>query len=382
MLYGLLSNWMTVALAVVLTFVAALLFTPPVIRFAVSIGAIDMPGNRRINKTPIPRMGGIAIVTAFFLGVVLFVPITGKVKGVVIGSAMIALMGAADDILNLKAWVKLVLQIVAAVIAVHYGVVLDAVTGLSGQVLFVNNALLASILTVLWIVACTNAVNLIDGLDGLACSISAISACTMMIVSVMVSELNVTVMLACLFGACIGFLPYNKNPAKIFMGDVGSQTLGFILATVSTIGLFKMHAVVTFLVPMFALAVPLADTTFAIVRRLSKGQSPFKADKGHFHHRLLALGLSQRQVVGILSGITLIMGLISILMTGSSSVLKIICTVFVFLVALFIWISVTKKGNAEKKEAQTFSETEPDMKIYADKDKGKKKKKDAEVNEK
>lgn len=381
MLYGQLTNWMIVALAIVLTFVAALIFTPWVIRFAVAIGAIDMPGNRRINKTPIPRMGGIAIITAFMLGVILFVPVTGKVKGVVIGALVIALMGAIDDIFNLKAWVKLILQIVAAVIAVHYGVVLDAVTGLSGQILFVNDVI-ASVLTVLWIVACTNAVNLIDGLDGLACSITGISALTMMVVSVMVSELNVTIMLACLFGACAGFFPYNKNPAKIFMGDVGSQTLGFILATVSTIGLFKMHAVVTFLVPMFALAVPLADTLFAIVRRLSKGQSPFKADKGHFHHRLLALGLSQRQVVGTLSGITFIMGLISILMTGTNSVLKIVCTVFVFLAALFIWITLTKKGNPEKKEEQTFSETEPDMKIYADTNKTKKKKKEADEQKK
>lgn len=365
MLYNSLQDWMLVVLAVVLTFVVAFIFTPSVIKFAVSIGAIDKPGNRRIHKVPIPRMGGIAIVSAFLFGVLLFVPVEGKTKGLILGAMIIALMGGIDDIVNLRAWIKLVLQIVAAIVAVHYGVVLDGVTSLFGKTVFVND-IIASVLTVIWIVACTNAVNLIDGLDGLACSISAISAFTMMIVSIMVSDLSVTILLACLFGACAGFLPYNRNPAKIFMGDVGSQTLGFILATVSTIGLFKMHAAVTFLVPLFALAVPLADTAFAIIRRLLKGQSPFKADKGHFHHRLLALGLNQRQVVGILSGITFIMGLISILMTGSNAVLKTTCTVALFVVALFMWISVTKKGPASKADRQKFSETEPDVKIYSD----------------
>jgi UDP-GlcNAc:undecaprenyl-phosphate/decaprenyl-phosphate GlcNAc-1-phosphate transferase len=223
----------------------------------------------------------------------------------------------------------------------------------------------------LWIVGCTNAVNLIDGLDGLAVGVSAISSLTMLIVSLFVSEPVVSIILAALTGACLGFMPYNLNPAKIFMGDVGSQLLGFVLSTASIMGLFKLHAIITFFVPLLALALPLADTIFAFFRRILHGQSPFKADKGHFHHRLLAMGLNQKQVVAVLYGISAVLGLLAVLMAGDSMVVKIICLVAAFVISLAIWFKVFKNNpnlhehHAEEHKAETAAEsnTPPQEKI-------------------
>ncbi len=364
MLFDYLDDWIRIVLAVVCSFVISYFLVPPVKKFAESVGAIDEPGKRRIHDHPIPRMGGLAIVIAFLISALLFTQITQQVRGIMIGVIMIALMGALDDIYDLNAWIKLAVQIAAALVAIFSGVVLNGITnpfmqdGGYGFTQVIGNNL-GIILTLGWIIICTNAMNLIDGLDGLAVGLTAIGALTMLVVSLLVSDVNVTVILACLLGGCIGFMPYNLNPAKIFMGDVGSQSLGFILGTASTLGLFKLHALVTFLVPIMALAVPLADTTFAFFRRIAKGQSPFKADKGHFHHKLLALGLSQRQVVAILWAITGITGLISILMTESGAMLKIICAVLVFAIATGLWIFVLQKMPVHK-----YSETEPDVKIY------------------
>ena len=162
----------------------------------------------------------------------------------------------------------------------------------------------------------------------------------MVVVAMFVAEPSVAVILAALTGACLGFIPYNFNPAKIFMGDVGSQLLGFVLSTVSILGMFKFHAIITFLVPLLALAVPLADTTFAFFRRIIHGQSPFHADKGHFHHRLLAIGLSQKQAVAVLYGISAVLGLIAVLLAGSGVLVRTCCAVCAFIIALAVWLYV------------------------------------------
>ena len=212
-------------------------------------------------------------------------------------------------------------------------------------------------LTALWIVYCTNAVNFIDGLDGLAVGMTTVSAATLFFISLRVSDPNISVILICLIGSCLGFLPHNWNPAKIFMGDVGSQMLGFVLSTVSVIGLFKMHALVTMLIPFLSMAVPISDTAFAITRRLLKGQSPFKADRGHFHHRLLALGLTQKQVVLILYSIAAVLGLFAYLMVGSTRRVKILIVsaafVIVFCIILYVSKIFPKRKNAKQTEPVT-----------------------------
>lgn len=361
-----LADWIKMLLAFAVSLLVAYVMTPPVKRFAEKVGAIDVPrDNRRVHDHPIPRMGGLAIFIGFVLSLIFFVPMSTKVLGLLGGSVIIAVMGGVDDIVSLNPWVKLAGQIVAALVAIRCGLVFDVISNpnIFAEETYIEIGWLSIPLTMLWIVGCTNAVNLIDGLDGLAVGVSAISSMTMLIVSLFVSEPVVSIILAALTGACLGFMPYNLNPAKIFMGDVGSQLLGFVLSTASIMGLFKLHAIITFFVPLLALALPLADTIFAFFRRILHGQSPFKADKGHFHHRLLAMGLNQKQVVAVLYGISAVLGLLAVLMAGDSMAVKIICLVAAFIISLGIWLKVFKntpnlrEHHAEEHKAETPAES-------------------------
>ena len=360
-----LADWIKMLLAFAVSLLVAYVMTPPVKRFAEKVGAIDVPkDNRRVHDHPIPRMGGLAIFIGFVLSLIFFVPMSTKVLGLLVGSVIIAVMGGVDDIVSLNPWVKLAGQIVAALVAIRCGLVFDVISNpnIFAEETYIEIGWLSIPLTMLWIVGCTNAVNLIDGLDGLAVGVSAISSLTMLIVSLFVSEPVVSIILAALTGACLGFMPYNLNPAKIFMGDVGSQLLGFVLSTASIMGLFKLHAIITFFVPLLALALPLADTIFAFFRRILHGQSPFKADKGHFHHRLLAMGLNQKQVVAVLYGISAVLGLLAVLMAGDSMAVKIICLIAAFIISLGIWLKVFKNNpnlrehHAEEHKAETPAE--------------------------
>ena len=344
--------YLRIVLSFGLSFAVAFLMTPPVKTFAEKIGAIDVPDARRVHDHPIPRMGGIAIFIGFVLSVIVFVSFTPQIMGILLGSLIIAVMGAVDDVVSLKPWAKLLGQIVAALVAIRCGVIFTVIS--NPNFLSYNTTIpigsLALPLTVLWIVGCTNAVNLIDGLDGLAVGVSAISSFSMMIVSLFVADANTTFILAALCGACVGFIPYNTTPAKIFMGDVGAQFLGFVLATTSITGLFKLHTVITFIVPVLAMAIPLADTVFAIVRRTLKGQSPFHADKGHFHHRLLAMGLSQKQAVAVLYGISALMGLIGVMLAGKNTLMRVVCIIAAFVVSLSVWLFVFRGNENLKKK--------------------------------
>lgn len=360
------SLWLRILLALAVSVCSALLLTPQVKKFAVSVGAVDQPSARRINDHPVPRMGGIAIFCGFMLSVLLFADLTQQVKGIIIGTLIIAVMGGMDDMYNLPPWIKFIGQFAAAGVAIGSGVVVDGVTNWIsiGDTVFINEVL-SYILTALWIVGCTNAINFIDGMDGLAVGMTTISAGTLFFISLRVADSNVSVILTCLIGACLGFLPYNWNPAKIFMGDVGSQMLGYVLSTVSVIGLFKMHALVTMLLPVLAMAVPLADTIFAIVRRLLKGQSPFKADKGHFHHRLLALGLSQKQVVIFLYSISIVLGIFAYMLVGSTRKTKVIYIGVAFLIVFGFVLFVSKiYPRRQIRNGQVPEAREKDVKIY------------------
>lgn len=330
-----LNPWLALFSAFVVALVVCNRMTPPVKRFAERIGAMDIPkDDRRVHNHPIPRMGGLAIIVGFFLAVLLFVPVSEKVYGIVIGAFIIAGMGFVDDIVNLKPTVKLVLQLFAAFVCVRFGLVIDAVTWPVTQT-YMELGWFGVPITMLWIVLCTNAFNLIDGLDGLAAGVTAICSFFLLAASILffTAEPSAAIILTALIGACLGFIPFNFNPAKIFMGDVGSQFLGFILATVSILGLFKLQTVVAF-------ALPLADTGFAVIRRLAHGQSPFQADKGHFHHRLLALGMSQKQTVLVLYGVAAIGGVISLWIAGRGPVVRALCIVAILVTLLCIGILV------------------------------------------
>ena len=346
--------------APLVAFIICFLMTPPVKRFAENVGAMDIPKDgRRVHDHPIPRMGGLAIFTGFVLAVLFFVDMDTKIMGLLLGAVIIVVMGALDDILTLNPWIKLAGQILAALVVIRCGIVFDAISNpvLSGANATIQIGWLSYPITVLWIVACTIAVNLIDGLDGLAVGVSAISSFFMMLGSLILPLGSVPLLLACLCGACIGFMPYNLNPAKIFMGDVGSQFLGFVLSVVSTMGLFKFHAIITFLVPILSLAVPLFDTVFAFFRRILHGQSPFHADRGHIHHKLIDMGMSQKQAVAVLYGISAVLGLVAVLLAGPGTGARIICLVAAFAISITVWLFVFRK-NAKQQGADQPEEND------------------------
>ncbi|HHU22913.1 MAG TPA: undecaprenyl/decaprenyl-phosphate alpha-N-acetylglucosaminyl 1-phosphate transferase [Clostridiales bacterium] len=346
--------WAKVLLALGVALAISFTATPIAKTFAQKIGAMDVPGDaRRVHDHPIPRMGGLAIFLGFILSVVLFADITRQVQGMLLGAIIIVAVGAIDDIISLRAWVKFLFQIIAAVVAVLHGVVIEVIMNpnIFSETEHLVLGMLSVPITIIWIVAITNSVNLIDGLDGLAVGVSAIGSVTMLVIALVVSEGNVAVVLAALAGACIGFMPYNLNPAKIFMGDTGALLLGYVLATASVMGMFKFYAVVSFAVPVLALAVPLCDTVFAFTRRLLKGQNPMKPDRGHFHHKLIDMGLSQKQAVAILYAISAVLGFAAVVMATTEE-LKLIIFVLAFLLAGFIWLFVTKsRSNGENNKA-------------------------------
>lgn len=307
-----------VVLALLTALVVSFLMTPVVKSFAYKVGAIDVPkDDRRMHKKPIPRLGGLAIFFGFMVSILLFVEITPEMRSILLGSVIIVVLGVVDDICALPAMLKFAVQIAAALIPALNGVVIQA---FSNPNIFSDNLYwvlgwLSIPFTVLWIVAITNAVNLIDGLDGLADGVSAISATTVLVIALMGSELQVAIVMAALVGACVGFMPYNLNPARMFMGDTGATFLGYILATMSIQGLFKFYAVISFAVPFLILGLPIFDTAFAFIRRIAHGQSPMHADRGHIHHRLIDMGLSQKQAVATLYVISAILGLSAVVLT-------------------------------------------------------------------
>ena len=241
-----------VAAALFAAAVVAFITTPVVRSLAFKIGAVDVPrDNRRMHNHPIPRMGGLAIFFGFILSALIFIPLTTPLRGMLLGAVIIVILGIFDDIYALPAMPKFLIQILAALIAVLMGNRIDI---LSNPNIFSSDPYwvlgwLSIPNSVFWIVGITNAVNLIDGLDGLACGVSTISSMTMLVIALTVAEPDVALLMAALAGGCIGFLPYNLNPAKIFMGDTGSTFLGFILAVVSIQGLFKSYAIISFAVP-------------------------------------------------------------------------------------------------------------------------------------
>ena len=322
----------TAAAALITAALVSLISTPVVRSLAFRMHAVDVPrDNRRMHDHPIPRMGGLAIFFGFLLSVLIFLPLTEQLRTMLLGSVIIVVLGIVDDIKALGPKLKFAVQIVAALVAVSGG---NRIEFLSNINIFSSNPYwdlgwLSFPITVLWIAGITNAVNLIDGLDGLACGVSTISSMTLLVIALIVTEPDIAILTAALAGACSGFLPYNLNPAKIFMGDTGSTFLGFILATASVEGLFKFHMIISFAVPFLMLGLPIFDTCFAIVRRISHGQSPLAPDRGHIHHRLIDMGFSQKQAVATLYIISAILGLSAVVLT-TAGVLR----AMIFLVAL------------------------------------------------
>jgi len=291
--------------------VASDLLTPLIGKFALKFGIVDKPNARKIHTRPIPLMGGLAIYFSFFLGISIFTGLESQMlKALFYSCSFIVFVGILDDVYDLRPHVKLMGQITAAVIFVALGMHIEFITNPFGGMFYLG---LGGIpLTILWLVAMSNVVNFLDGLDGLAAGVSIIAALAVFIVSVMRGQYMVASLTIALVGSSLGFLRHNFNPARIFMGDSGAMFLGFALAAIAVQGSVKGAMALGLVVPALAFGVPIADTAFAIIRRKKKGQPISQADRGHIHHRLLDRGFSQRQAVVHIYLITACLALVGV----------------------------------------------------------------------
>lgn len=363
--------WGDIAIAFLLAFITAFVITPYTIRLAKKVGAVDIPNDRRVNKKPMPRLGGLAVIAGFLVSVIYLVisaSIEGKINlsedglnikllGILGGMLVLGIVCYIDDVKDIKPLVKLAGQVTAAIIVASSGVLIDNFTIPFKENSFVLNEVFSFILTVGWIIGITNAINLIDGLDGLSSGITLISCLSLVVVFALnESPLIAIILITALAGAIVGFLPYNFNPAKTFIGDVGSNFMGFALAIISILGVAKTYTAIVLIAPIMILALPIFDTIWAIIRRIIKSKSikgVFKADRGHLHHRLMAKGYTQKQSVLILYGATATLGMTAIILLDSgiwkaASFALLVIAIVAIGYRDFVKLSVFKEAEVKK----------------------------------
>lgn len=328
--------WGDIAIAFLLAFITAYVITPYTIRFAKKVGALDMPKEtRKIHKKPMPRLGGLAVIAGFAVSVIYLLIVMSlehtinlfgvdtyyiKLIGFFIGIVILGIFCFVDDLKGINPLVKLLGQLLAAIIVTICGIQIDRVSLPFFDTVFTEQ-ITAIIVTIIWIVGITNAINLIDGLDGLSSGVSLISCISLLIIFALNGSPIISILLVtALAGSILGFLPYNFNPAKTFLGDTGSNFLGFTLSIISILGMAKTYTAIVLIAPLIVFALPLLDTTLAIFRRIIKTKSlkgVFKADKEHLHHKIMKHGYSQKQAVLILYGLSATFGMFAIILLDS-----------------------------------------------------------------
>ena len=346
--------WGNIAIAFLIAFIISIMLTPYTIRIAEKIGAVDIPRDkRRMHTREMPKFGGPAVIIGFLVSVVYLLIVMSiensidlftnehygiKLIGLFLGIAVMTIVGIIDDTKTLKPIPKLLGQILAAIVIVAFGIKIEQVTipflyeiGLT--------EVFSNLLTILWIVGITNAINLIDGLDGLSSGITLIACISLLIIFCLnESPLIAIILITALIGALVGFLPFNFAPAKTFIGDTGSNFLGFMLAVISILGIAKTYTIAVIVLPVIVLGLPISDVLFAIIRRIIKNKSlkaVFKADKGHLHHKLVAKGFSQKQAVLILYGISAAFGMFAVILF-ESGILKALSFLLMIIAAVAI----------------------------------------------
>lgn len=335
----------------IISYLLGVFIVPFVIYFSKINNLVDKPNERKIHHAPISRLGGIAIwlsamLTFLMLVVLSYYPYGKLLSGILLGSSLMFLLGLVDDVFGLNAKFKLLIQISIATIVFLLGVSVSAIYNPFGDPIQLN-AIASYIITVLWIVGVSNALNFIDGVDGLAGSIVTISAVTLGLIAVTIAPTNaISALIAfILAGSMLSFLTYNFHPAKIFMGDSGALFSGFLLATLSITGVMKTPAL-TMIVPVFILSVPILDITFSSLRRIMKGKSPFTPDAEHIHHKLLHAGFSQNQTVLTLATIAVVSGAIASFIVSSSVTKYFIYAIGISAIMLFLsFLSSRVKRN-------------------------------------
>ncbi|MBF0501652.1 MAG: undecaprenyl/decaprenyl-phosphate alpha-N-acetylglucosaminyl 1-phosphate transferase [Candidatus Riflebacteria bacterium] len=308
-----------------IAWIAGLMLVPLVRRVALRLGLVDRPNRRKIHVHPIPRVGGIAIYLASCLGALPFLCDSEKIRGVLIASTFIFMVGLLDDILDLPAKVKLAGQIIAVLLLFLFHVRIDFITDFLSGSGHIALGLLAYPLTLLWVIGLTNTINLIDGVDGLAGGIVFIALATLLAVRLITPHTqdlevikSVLVLTAAIMGSLLAFLRYNVFPAVIFMGDAGAYFLGFIVAALAIAGAAKGSILLPLVIPLIALGLPVLDVILTIFRRFLRRVHIFQADKEHLHHKMLRLGFSQADTTRFLWMISTCFGLLAILMSGVS----------------------------------------------------------------
>ncbi|MFC2949135.1 glycosyltransferase family 4 protein [Virgibacillus sediminis] len=327
-------TYMDLAIAFLISLIATLLLTYVVNKFAVVIGAVDKPDYRKKDQKPIPRIGGLAIFAGAFLGALYLQPSHEHLPEILLGALAIVITGFLDDRFTLRPVIKLTGQLIGASFLISSGLIIEYLTlPVFGRV---ELGFFSVMITVFWIVGITNAINLIDGLDGLATGVSTIALITIFVMSLIDGQALVTILSIALIGANLGFLYHNFFPASIYMGDTGSNFLGFMIAVVSIQGLFKEVTLFGFIVPLIILAVPIFDTLQAMFRRAYHGQNIMSADKRHLHYQLIANGYSHRKTVLIIYGFSALFGLLAILLS-SASMTTVLVVMLLFLSLLHIF---------------------------------------------
>ena len=293
------------------TFLFVAILIPFIKKIAIHVGALDIPNKRKVHSKPMPRLGGLAIFLGFLFGYMLFGEPSSTMNSILIGSFIIVLTGAIDDIKPLKASVKFAAQLMAAIVVTCYGKLLIQDITAFGHYLDLN--IFAYPITIFFILGCLNCINLIDGLDGLSAGISSIYFATIGIISIIMGKNGLDFVLTfIMLGSVLGFLVHNFHPASIFAGDSGSLFMGFMIAVIALLG-FKSVTLTSLIIPLLILAIPILDTVFAIIRRLLKGEKISKPDKSHLHHQLLNKNFSHRTTVLIIYGIDILFAAASII---------------------------------------------------------------------
>jgi UDP-GlcNAc:undecaprenyl-phosphate GlcNAc-1-phosphate transferase len=344
----------------------ALVLTPIVRRIVLRYEIVDQPEERRVNVVPVPRSGGLAISAAFLLVALAFLVINERTKAIsvpislspsevsalLIGGAAAAALGAIDDLLDLRARWQLLGQVVLAAAAVAGGITIDFIANPLGGPAYRFAGPVAAVLTIFWIVGMINSINWIDGLDGLSSGVSFIAAVTLGLISLttQVGQPLIAVLCFALAGSLLGFLRWNFHPATIFAGTSGVQFVGYTLAVLAVLGTAKVA------VALLVLGVPIIDTFWIIVRRVSQGRSPFTPDRSHIHHRLLDLGLSHRQTVLVIYGLCLVLALLALLLTGVSQLYAFIGVFLAFGLVLFV---PTRGRFRDDLEAESYENGPP-----------------------
>ncbi len=298
----------------VIAFIVSYILTPYMAQVGKKQNMMDLPGHRKIHEEAIPNLGGIVIFFGFLLSLLFVVQIEGQVKALLIGGVIILLLGVVDDIVNLAPRHKFIIQMVPALIVIIYNS--DLINSFIVNQLKIFDLLgyLLYPILIFWIVGVTNSINLIDGLDGLACGVSVISLITFFIFGLRQNFETLNLVSIALVGSMLAFLKFNFYPAKIFLGDSGSTFAGFMLSSVGAVWILNSGNAFFIFIPIIILALPIFDTLFAIWRRYRGHHPIFQADKGHLHHRLLARGISHKNVVFILWGICAICSVIALVL--------------------------------------------------------------------